>query len=88
MRIALLTVLLASTLLAQNAQQDPQVTSPEWVCTFSLKGDKPTDPVVHVHVLVRGRTEGDASIRANTYVQGFMRDEGKLQFLEAALKPK
>lgn len=77
-------ILLAFLLMAPTQQQ---VTDPEWVCTFSLKGDKPLlDPVVHIHVLVHGRTEGDASIKANTYVQGFMRDEKNLVFMEAALK--
>jgi hypothetical protein len=76
-------LLLASMLLFQTQP----VTEPAWVCTFTLRADKPLmDPVVHIHVLVNGKSEGDAAIRANTYVQGFMRDDGKLLFLEAQLK--
>lgn len=76
--------LLIASMLFFQAQP---VTEPAWVCTFTLKADKPQfDPVVHIHVLVNGKSEGDAAIRANSYVQGFMRDEGKLLFLEAQLK--
>jgi hypothetical protein len=74
---------LASLLLFQTQP----VTEPAWVCTFTLKAEKPLfDPVVHIHVLVNGRTEGAAAITANTYVTGFLRDEKALVFLEAQLK--
>ena len=63
-----------------------KVTDPEFVCTFSIKQDKPlTDPTVHIHVLVNGKSEADAAIIAFKYLQGFVREE-KLTFMEANLK--
>ena len=63
-----------------------QVTDPEFVCTFSIKPEKPlTDPTVHIHVLVHGKSEADAAIHAFKYLQGFVREE-KLTFMEATLK--
>ena len=71
--------------LPMNAEQD-NVTLPEFVVVFSCKPDKPlTDPIVHIHTLVHAKSEGDASVAAFKYLQGFIRDE-KLVFMEAQLK--
>lgn len=76
------TLLLALILLCPQ-----QVTAPEWIVVFEVKQEKPIlDPVVRINVVVKANTEGEAAIRAHTYVTALMRDEGKLIFLEAAPK--
>jgi len=64
------------------------VTAPEWVVVFEVAQPKPVDPVVHIHVLVRGISEGDAAVAGFRWIETFISDINKVRYLEAAIKPQ
>jgi hypothetical protein len=88
--------LLAAILSFAVAQEPPvpppipqDVTKPTWIVVFEIKQKDPIkDPTVRIHVMTRGNSEGEAAIRANTYLTDQFNGQSidKLIFIEAQEK--
>lgn len=80
-------IVLAVLLLPPQAKP-PQITEPHYTVVFSMKAQNMFEPVCRIYVSVQAKTEGEASIRAYTYLQQKLSipSAEQLEFSEAQKK--
>lgn len=88
MSILMAAVLLTGVLCGQDGDPAPQeqnVTWPKFIVVFRYQ-PKPSDPLVDLRVVLRARSEGDATVRALLHLQKTFNDIEKMEFVEAVEK--
>lgn len=81
-------LLLGLLLLPQGKPAPPKVTEATFTVVFSMKQLNMFEPVCRIYVSIQGKTEGEAAIRAYTYLQQKLSipSAEQLEFSEAQKK--